>query len=176
MIPHSSSLMVLLYHSTCLNFGTQSPSTLFRNLPTKKEAAASATPSPSPSLDSKIQNHRIKLSCILNARVQHEFSKFFVRLQYLFLDALRSFPEERLAYVAPHGDGVRAEGMCLIRKNFIVPGVKTELLYPTIMFRYTRCYLLHRKVILNIEVCSFSAITPSILFHIKLHRNCEPIH
>lgn len=148
--------MVLLYHSTCLNLGTQSPLSIFRNLPTQKEAAASATASPS--LDSKIQNRRIKLSCILNARVQHEFSKFFVHLQYLFLD------------------GVRAEGICLIRKNFIVPGVKTELLYPTIMFRYTRCYLLHRKVILNIEVCSFSAITPSVLFHIKLHRNREPIH
>ena len=149
-------MIVLLYHSTCPNFGTQSPSTLFRNLPTKKEAAASATASPS--LDSKIQNRRIKLSCILNARVQLEFSEFFVHRQYLFLDDIRS------------------EGKCLVRKNFIVSGMKTELLYPSIPFQYTRCDLLRRKVILNIEVCSFSAITPSILFHIKLHRNCEPIH
>ena len=163
--------MVLLYHSTCPNFGTQFPLSIFRNLPTKKRQLLPQLP-----LRLKDKKRRIKLSCILNARVQHEFSKFFVRLQYLFLDALRSFPEERLAYVAPHGDGVRAEGMCLIRKNIIVSGVKTELLYPSIPFRYTRCYLLRRKVILNIEVCSFSAITPSVLFHIKLHRNREPIH
>lgn len=148
--------MVLLYHSTCPNFGTQSSLVFLPKSSHKKEAAASAT---APlSLDSKIQNHRIKLSCILNARVQHKFREFFVHRQYLFLDDIRS------------------EGKCLVRKNFIVSGVKTELLYPSIPFQYTRCDLLRRKVILNIEVCSFSAITPSVLFHIKLHRNREPIH
>ena len=109
------------------------------------------------SLDSKIQNHRIKLSCILNARVQHKFREFFVHRQYLFLDDIRS------------------EGKCLVRKNFIVSGMKTELLYPSIPFQYTRCDLLRRKVILNIEVCSFSAITPSVLFHIKFHSNRKSV-
>lgn len=153
MIPHSSSLMVLLYHSTCLNFGTQFPLSIFRDFPTKKRQLLPQLP-----LRLKDKKRRIKLSCILNARVQHEFSKFFVHLQYLFLD------------------DIRAEGKCIVRKNFIVPDVKTELLYPSLPFRYTRCDLLRRKVILNIEVCSFSAITPSVLFHIKLHRNREPIH
>lgn len=145
--------MVLLYHSTCPNFGTQSPLSIFRNLPTKKRQLLPQLP-----LRLKDKKRRIKLSCILNARLQLEFSEFYVHRQYLFLD------------------DIRAEGKCIVRKNFIVPGVKTELLYPSLLFRYTRCDLLRRKVILNIEVCSFSAITPSVLFHIKLHRNREPIH